>query len=740
MSFREPATFEPTDIAPVTTRTLPPGSRVDNIEILDVIAQGASTIVYRAAGVGGAALALMEYMPVRLARRGIGATVAPLSPEVAVAYRQGLAAFLDEAHTLMRCTHPSLIEVQRVIESHGTAYRTMPLIEGTRLVDIRRSMAEPPDEAALRALLQHLLGALEAWQTEGGVHGAVSPANILLRSDDRPVLLGPGAAGRAIASERVAALMTSVEPSFAPVEQIVPTADVPLGPSADFFALAGVMRYCIGGQLPPPAFGAPAAFQPETLHELARRQAQRFPRLKYSDGLLDTLERALSPRPAHRPQTAAMFREWLGSAPPPEAPSAAAETSVRREPPATPQAPPPEPSPPTQTRTRAEPGFTWFAPEPEPAPAARRPEPGPIEFIPEFSATRRPPPVHAAPPARHEPSPAPSIDFDSLFADVPPDHHLGTPPPSRTGPFFTELRADDGPHTPPSHPFSPMFLEPPPTMMSPPRAAPPARSSMRSVLWGVIGGALLTVIAFGAWQQFNLQRDLGRVVDAARGMVDGTESPPAARPTTPNAQAPQARQAPLELPTEPTAAGPAAATQTPAAAVPTAPAAATAQAPVAAATPPAVQTAPPVAQAAPPAAQTVPPVLQPAPPAVAPQSAPPAVQPAPTAAQAAPPTAQSTVPTVQVPAPVQAAPPATVAAAAAPPVAAATPPAAAVAPPKAAVAKPAKAKVHVPASPREVCGDRSEFSLYRCMQTQCRLGEWSAHSQCERLRRTDRVD
>ena len=45
-----------------------------------------------------------------------------------------------------------------------------------------------------------------------------------------------------------------------------------------------------------------------------------------------------------------------------------------------------------------------------------------------------------------------------------------------------------------------------------------------------------------------------------------------------------------------------------------------------------------------------------------------------------------------------------------------------------------------PANPREACGARTQFSLYRCMQTQCSQRQWASHAQCERLRTTDSVD
>ena len=42
-------------------------------------------------------------------------------------------------------------------------------------------------------------------------------------------------------------------------------------------------------------------------------------------------------------------------------------------------------------------------------------------------------------------------------------------------------------------------------------------------------------------------------------------------------------------------------------------------------------------------------------------------------------------------------------------------------------------------SPRESCGSRTAFALYRCMQQQCTQPRWRAHLQCVQLRQTDQV-
>jgi hypothetical protein len=110
--------------------------------------------------------------------------------------------------------------------------------------------------------------------------------------------------------------------------------------------------------------------------------------------------------------------------------------------------------------------------------------------------------------------------------------------------------------------------------------------------------------------------------------------------------------------------------------------------------------------------------------------------------------AASPAPVARAPAPV-AAPPAPVVLppiAAAPPVAAAPtaptpPPVATPTPPRRTpAAASSRGLPPGPTSPRAACGERSGFSLYRCMQQQCRLDRWWPHAQCVRLRTTDAVD
>jgi serine/threonine protein kinase len=124
-------------------------------------------------------------------------------------------------------------------------------------------------------------------------------------------------------------------------------------------------------------------------------------------------------------------------------------------------------------------------------------------------------------------------------------------------------------------------------------------------------------------------------------------------------------------------------------------------------------------------------------------SPPPATAPIAEAAPAEP----AASPAVTLPAPVAETPaPAPVpdfteaAPAAPPPVAERLPPAPPAAAPPPAPTPPPRARTAAPATPRAQCGERTQFSLYRCMQQACSTARWRAHPQCARLRETDTVD
>ncbi|CAM5786330.1 serine/threonine protein kinase [Rhizobacter fulvus] len=381
---------------------LPPGTRLGPFEVQRLIARSASSAVYLATDHALAlAVAVQEYLPSRLVHRDAALRLHATDEWHEDVIARGLRAFVDEARLLAHCDHPALVRVNQLFEANGTAYRVMPYYSGRRLVDIRRDMPEAPDEASLRSLLEDLLGALEAIHQGGRSHGGVTPGNIMLLGDDRPLLLGPGAAGREIGSDLVETLMATIETPLGPQPGMRAAHSPAHGAIADLRALAEVTRFCITGTLPPPAA------DPARAQALVKVIAQTFEpaqRPRYSAGLLRSLDAALSPLPADWPTSAAQFRAWLDD-----------------------NAPPP-------ARQRAEPVFDPFgSPAPEPAPRSTGGEAlaraGDTASLGETTATRPtstalPPPVRPTPsslppvaPAAGRPVEAPTF-ADTEFAAV----------------------------------------------------------------------------------------------------------------------------------------------------------------------------------------------------------------------------------------------------------------------------------------------------------------------------------
>ena len=203
---------------------------------------------------------------------------------------------------LARCDHPSLMAVRGLFESRGTAYRVMPLYTATGLTELRASMPRPPDEPSVRAVLNHLLSALEALHAHGQVHGALVASNVLLLPDDRPLLLGPGSAAREAAFVRAAA-----HAQEHPGEAAALFADKVSGELRD---LADLAEFCITGVQRP---AGPLREAGDTVTAAIVRELGAVELRHYSPAFLSVLDAASSAHREDRPVNTAQFANWLGS-------------------------------------------------------------------------------------------------------------------------------------------------------------------------------------------------------------------------------------------------------------------------------------------------------------------------------------------------------------------------------------------------------------------------------------------
>ncbi|HEV6963922.1 serine/threonine-protein kinase, partial [Roseateles sp.] len=284
---------------------LPVGSRQAEFEITRVLGEGGFGIVYLARDhLLERMVALKEYMPAALALRGEHSQVRVRSERHRDTFEAGLKSFINEARLLAQFDHPSLVKVYRFWEANGTAFMVMPFIEGKTLKDTLREMGGPPGEDWLMAMLAPLTEALLVLHGEHCYHRDIAPDNIiLLRGSGMPLLLDFGAARRVI-GDMTQALTVILKPGYAPIEQYAEVPSLKQGPWTDVYALAAVIYCAITGRTPPPSVGRIVKDDYVPLAQLAQG--------RYSERLVQAVDRALQVMPEQRIASMEAFREALG--------------------------------------------------------------------------------------------------------------------------------------------------------------------------------------------------------------------------------------------------------------------------------------------------------------------------------------------------------------------------------------------------------------------------------------------
>jgi hypothetical protein len=202
-------------------------------------------------------------------------------------------ALRREAAVLASLDTPYVVRLRRVVGEGADAVLVLDLAAGGSLASLltRRGVLDAGEVVTIAAPIAQALAAAHA---RGIVHGDVTPSNLLFRSDGMPLLADLGLARLGGADDALGGTAEYLDPVVAAGGDPTPASDV--------WALAAVCHHLLAGS--PPHEG-------EAVDDVlaAARDGGRAPLGLLAPTaprpLVDAVEAALAPDPAHRPDAAA---------------------------------------------------------------------------------------------------------------------------------------------------------------------------------------------------------------------------------------------------------------------------------------------------------------------------------------------------------------------------------------------------------------------------------------------------
>jgi len=251
------------------------------------------------------AVAIKEYLPSTLvARENQCQNVEAHSDQDRTEFEYGLKQFLQEARTLAQFSHNNVVRVREFFAANKTAYLVMDYYKGVSLTEfLHLKDYRLSEQDALKIMLPILNGLAQVHQ-KGFLHRDIKPDNIYLVDNAHPVLLDFGAARSALGHKSLS-LSVILTPGFAPFEQYMSNGE--FTPSTDIYSVAATIYYMTTGIKP---HEATTRLQNDPIIHLANLEPS------LSRRFADSVMKALSVYPEHRPQSIEEFQQQLTEQPP----------------------------------------------------------------------------------------------------------------------------------------------------------------------------------------------------------------------------------------------------------------------------------------------------------------------------------------------------------------------------------------------------------------------------------------
>lgn len=209
-----------------------------------------------------------------------------------------------EARRLRRLHNSNIVKVHDLFEENGTVYYVMDYIDGESLSKRLKRTSKPLSEDEVRNILPQLLKALDEVHRNGIWHLDIKPANIMVDSHGKALLIDFGASKQLRSSEGYSVSTSTAmcyTPGYAPMEQIEQNFDK-FGPWTDFYAL-GATLYCLLTTKKPPSTS-----------EIAEGNAFAYPP-SVSPRMRRLVEWLMQPARRKRPQSVEEIRGFIKEEP-----------------------------------------------------------------------------------------------------------------------------------------------------------------------------------------------------------------------------------------------------------------------------------------------------------------------------------------------------------------------------------------------------------------------------------------